>query len=476
MCAASSSGSDRKAGAALRRRGLRHFTLAVLLVGVLAAGCAQPDRTESVTGDWHGTIEAPGAPVEIGVNFAADGTATLFIPQQGIADVGLGEVNTDHDGISFVVPGLPGDPTFRGSYDRGSGRITGDFTQAGQTFPLVLRRGKVDGSARPQEPKPPFPYTAEEVAYRNGDITIAGTLTEPPGEGPFPAIVMITGSGRQDRNEEIVGHKPFLLLADTLTRAGYAVLRTDDRGVGGTTGVLDTATYSDLAADIAAGVGFLRARPSIDPARIGLFGHSEGGFLAPLVAARPDSGVAFAILMAGPGVPGADVLVEQARTITTSEGASPDQVDTAARQTSELVAALQVGDLAGAKALARQHNESTPPEERVPDDQVDAAITPYFAALAAYDPAPALTGLRIPVLALFGGTDVQVPPAQSAQPMREHLAAGPDATVHVFAGINHLMQPSDTGRPSEYASIETTIAPEVLDYVLDWLRPRFPTT
>ncbi|WP_431958083.1 alpha/beta hydrolase family protein [Nocardia lijiangensis] len=451
--------------------------LAVILVVVaaLVASCTEESNPpEPTTGDWHGAIEIPGQPLDIGVTFAGDGTATIDIPLQGVQDEPLKDVKSDRGGVAFAIPNIPGDPAFKGSYDAGSDRITGDFTQFGQPFPLTLERGAVAQLARPQEPKPPFPYRSEDVSYPSGDITIAGTLTEPEGAGPFPAVLLVTGSGPQDRNEELMGHKPFLLLADTLTRAGYAVLRTDDRGVGGTGGKLDVANYTDLSDDVAAGVRFLRARPDIDPARVGLLGHSEGGYLAPMVAARPDSGVAFVILMAGPTVPGGEVLIEQTRALLAANGASPEEIDKQVRDTTEMVALLKAGDLAGAKDLAKRNNAELPEDQRLPDDQVGAEITPYFAALVAHDPAPALSALRIPVLAFFGDKDLQVLATQNEPPARTLLAGDPDATVHVFPGLNHLMQPTQTGLPSEYTAIETTIDPQVLTYVTDWLTQRFP--
>ncbi|MEU7628888.1 alpha/beta fold hydrolase [Nocardia sp. NPDC049220] len=456
----------------------RLIACALFVIAALLVGCsdADPNPPEPTTGDWHGGIEIPGQALQIGVSFSGEGTATIDIPAQKVAGAQLKDVTSNRNEVSFVVADTPGNPTFRGKYDSGSDKISGDFTQAGQSFPLVLERGKIATLARPQEPKPPFPYKSEDVSYRNDEITIAGTLTEPQGRGPFPAIVLISGSGAQDRNEEILGHKPFLLLADTFTRAGYAVLRSDDRGIGGTGGSLDEVSYADLSGDAAAGVRYLRSRPDIDPARVGLFGHSEGGYLAPLVASGPDSGVGFVVLMAGPAVAGSDVLVEQTRLLATVNGASAYEVDTQVRQTTELVALLKAGDLAGAKELARKQNEALPADQRLPADQAGAQITPYLSALVAYDPAPALSALRVPVLAFFGDKDLQVPAVQSEQPMRDHLAADPDAIVHVFPGLNHLMQPAETGRPSEYGSSETTIAPEVLGYVTGWLQQRVPTT
>ncbi|MET9491487.1 alpha/beta fold hydrolase [Nocardia sp. NPDC006630] len=457
-------------------RVLRSLSLGLFVVVVLAmAGCSstQPAQTY-VTGDWHGNIEVPGQPLAIGVNFTTDGKGSIEIPAQNVSHKQLSAVRNDVDQVEFSIPEFPGQPAFKGKYDKASDSIKGDFTQSGKTLPLTLTRGQVAGVARPQEPKPPWPYKSEDVSYRSGSITIAGTLTEPQTGGPHPAMLLITGSGAQDRNEEILGHKPFLLWADTLTRAGYAVLRTDDRGVGGTGGDLAAASYQDLTDDIGAGVAFLHGRADIDGTRIGLLGHSEGGYLAPLYASRPDSGVAFAILQAGPAVSGADVLLEQNRLILTASGASPEAVAAQVGYISGLTSIIRNGDLGAAKIYAQQHNDSLPADQRASGETIDTLVTPYMAALINYDPAPALSALRVPVLAMYGTKDLQVPAAQSEGPMRSLLAADPDATVQVFDGLNHLMQPANTGLPSEYATIETTIDPQVLSYVTAWLTKRFP--
>ncbi|MGX1807812.1 alpha/beta hydrolase family protein [Nocardia sp. NPDC055321] len=342
---------------------------------------------------------------------------------------------------------------------------TGDSGQGPGTTP-----------ARSQEPKPPWPYRSEEVTYRSDAITVAGTLTLPRDGGPHPAVLLITGSGPQNRDEELLGHKPFLVIADALTRAGYAVLRVDDRGVGGTGGDLNESGYPDLADDVVAGLTYLRTRADIDGARLGLLGHSEGGYLAPLVAARPDSGVAFTITLAGPAVPGADVVLEQTRLIMAAEGAPPERIDAEIATLTTLNDLLRSGDLDAARRYARERNDALPADQRATPQDIDAQLSPYFAALVAYDPAPALAALRTPVLALFGGRDLQVPPAQSEPPMRALLTANPDATVHTFPGLNHLMQPTETGLPSEYATTETTVDPRVLTYLTEWLATRFPVT
>ncbi|MBF6485844.1 alpha/beta hydrolase [Nocardia otitidiscaviarum] len=447
------------------------------IVALVAAGCGKDDATptpEQVSGDWHGSIELPGRQLAIGVNFANDGEATVDIPEQGVAAAPLTGVSADPDKVTFSIPDVPGDPKFEGTHNRDSDTIEGEFSQGGQQFPLRLTRGQVEGPARPQEPRAPFPYDTEEVSYPSGEITVAGTLTRPEGTGPFPTVVLITGSGPQDRDETLLGHKPFLLLADTLTRAGYAVLRTDDRGVGGTGGNLEHATYQELTDDIIAGMNYLRGRDDIDDRRIGLLGHSEGGYLAPLAAARPDSGVAFTILLAGPAVPGSEVLLEQNRLIMAAQGATPEEISEQIGFVSGLVAIVRTGDLEAARRYVLEHNESLPEDERSPEEAAAQMASPYMAALLNYDPAPALSALRVPTLAVYGGKDLQVPPAQSEGPMRNLLADNPDATVHTFDGLNHLLQPADKGTPDEYAAIETTMDPAVLDYLSKWLTERMP--
>jgi len=455
------------------RSGSLIVSLVAVLFAVMACSSGSDDEPETVAGHWHGSIEIPNAPLEVGIEFTGPDSGTIDIPTQSIRGFELGDVRTDPADVGFTMPGIPGDPVFKGALDRESGRITGDFTQMGQSISLSLAPGEIAEPGRPQEPRPPFPYRAEDVSFASGDITVAGTLTTPEGDGPFPAVVLITGSGAQNRDEELFGHKPFLLIADTLTRAGYAVLRTDDRGVGGTGGDLNVADYDILAGDATAGIGYLRSRPDIDPAKVGLFGHSEGGYLAPLVAARPDSNVAFAILMASPSVPGADVLIEQTRAILTQSGLPAEEIDKEVAATTVMAELLRAGDIEGAQA-AYQRRMADMPEEMREAAEASSPITPYYASFVAYDPAPALSASNIPVLAFYGDKDLQVLSTQNEPPARELLARNPDATVHVFAGLNHLMQPATTGALDEYHSIETTIDPQVLTFVTEWLTDRVP--
>ncbi|MBF6349036.1 alpha/beta hydrolase [Nocardia flavorosea] len=456
-----------------RGRGALPVVVVWSLVAMLA-GCGAEPADDRVAGRWHGAVEVPGAPLVVGVEFTGRHSGVIDIPARQVASHPLTDVVAEPDEVRFGIRDIPGDARFDGRLDESAGTIVGDFRRSGQTFGLTLNRAPVPPPARPQEPRPPYPYLLEEVSYQSGDITVAGTLTRPDTPVPVPAVVLVSGSGPQDRNAEIAGHRPFLLLADSLTRAGYAVLRTDDRGVGGTGGNLEQADYADLSADIEAGLGYLRGRPDIDPAGIGILGHSEGGYLAPLVAARPANGVAFVVLMAGPAITGTDIVFDQGTRAFEAAGATPEQVDDHRAFLTDWTAALRAGRLTKAARLCETYNRGLPAELRTASELLTTQNTPYMAALVSYDPAPALAALEMPVLALYGSKDAQVTEDPNVATMRALLAGNPDSEIRVFDGLNHLMQPAYTGLPSEYESIETTVDPVVLDAVTGWLGARIP--
>lgn len=454
----------------MSRSSPRIIVLALAVLALVLSACSQDDKKKpaaekpptaqqprGLDGDWAGVIEVPGAPVDVGLTFAGDG-ATITIPAQGLQDAELTGVRTTDTEVAFEAPQIAPDATFAGTYAAATDRITGKLTAAGQDLAVSLERGTVAPLERPQEPTEPPPYRSEDVSFEAGDVTIAGTLTMPEGDGPFPAVVLLTGAGAQDRDEQGFAHKPFLVLADALTRSGYAVLRTDDRGVGGTTGSDDDATYDDLVADALAMTDFLRERPEIAADRIGLLGHSQGGYLAPLAASRAPEKVAFTVLMAGPAQTGCEVLKYQARAqLELQQQGTPDKLEESDAANQRLCDLMAAGDLDGARAL-------------------DPTVTPTMAAQTTYDPEPALRALRVPTLAFFGSKDIQVPPSLNEPLMRRFLSDSPDATVHVFAGANHLMQPADSGTPDEYAQITTTIDPDVLAYVTTWLKEHVPSS
>ena len=279
--------------------------LAVL--GIAGAAVGQVD------GHWEGDIEVPGTPLHVKVDLLRDGETwrgTVDIPAQGAEDLPLFRIRVgDADGgaqrVEFAIRGVPGRPTFKGRTV--GGEIRGEFEQGGASFPFRLGREPV-ALPRPQEPKPPFPYTSEEVGFANGAVRLAGTLTVPAGEGPFPGVLLISGSGIQDRDQTLFGHKPFLVLADHLTRAGIAVLRVDDPGAGASTPHPRPPTMREFAADAGAGVDFLGADSRIRV--IGLIGHSEGGMIAPMLASGRDD-IGFIVLLAAPGVPGDELMRRQ---------------------------------------------------------------------------------------------------------------------------------------------------------------------
>ena len=292
------------------------------------APAGKPDDAAKPDEVWSGPIEVAGG-IELGITLnlfkQADGTlkATMDVPDQGAEGMKVDSVAIDGDSFAFEVKPIKG--AFAGKLNKEKTEAKGQWTQLGRGMPLTLKKGaKAAGpKKRSQALKGPFPYREVAVEYPNNaakGVTLAATLTEPKGDGPFPAVVLISGSGPQDRDETLLGHKPFLVLADYLTRRGIAVLRFDDRGTGASTGDHGAATSEDFATDAAAGVEFLKGRKEIDPKQIGLMGHSEGGLIAPMVAAEHPDDIAFVVLLAGPGVPGDEIMTEQSALIQKAMG------------------------------------------------------------------------------------------------------------------------------------------------------------
>jgi len=433
---------------------------------------------DPLVGSWEGLGDF-GA-VELRIRFhvgtKSDGSlgASLVSPDQSAALVPVAKVTAGEDGgVRFDVPAIGAH--YEGQLESAEDRIEGALHQGGGVFPLVLERiDRVPVLRRPQTPEPPFPYRVEEVRYPNpkaGNL-LAGTLTLPEGDGPFPAVLLITGSGAQDRNEEIFGHKPFLVIADHLTRAGIAVLRVDDRGIGGSTGDFRGATSADFATDVAAGVEFLKGRAEVRSDRIGLLGHSEGGLIAPLVAAERDD-VAFLVLLAGPGQRGDALLLLQMDLLARAAG-----LDEAARAENRAVQeelfALVLAEKDPTRLRTALLELLEPSLGDAAAGQLETLLSPWYRFFLAYDPAPALKRVRCPVLALNGSKDLQVAAEENLSAIRAALEAGgnPDVTCTAYPGLNHLFQPCDTGAVTEYGQIETTIASEVLADLTAWVRER----
>lgn len=344
---------------------------------------------------------------------------------------------------------------------------------------------------RPQEPVKPYPYVEEEVSYESrkpSRARFAGTLTRPGGSGPFAAVLLITGSGPQNRNEELMGHKPFLVLADDLTRRGLAVLRVDDRGVGGSTGDTTLTTMRDYVQDALAGVAYLKSRPDIDRRWIGLIGHSEGGMIAPAAAAQSDD-VAFIVMIAGPGVRGADILTKQNELIATVSRLPESVVEfnvglvgqlneLILHETDNLQAADRIEELLQAKSADIEAMDVSPDEKLLMSNTIKATraqlkglLSPWMRYFLGYDPLPALKRVHCPVLAVNGSLDMQVPADQNLPPIEAALEQGATSDYQVLrlAGLNHVLQTAVTGSPAEYGSIEETISPSALQVIGEWV-------
>jgi dipeptidyl aminopeptidase/acylaminoacyl peptidase len=336
----------------------------------------------------------------------------------------------------------------------------------------------------------PLPYNSEEVTFTNGDIKLAGTLTIPKTEGKHPAVVMITGSGPQNRDEELFGFKPFKIIADYLTKNGIAVLRCDDRGVGGSTGEsVSHYTSEDFAGDVLEAVKFLKTRSDINPKQIGLMGHSEGGIIAPMVASKSDD-IAFIVLMAGTGVKGADLIKKQSELIMKAENASEEEIKANNKiieklnkivingNMEELRSTFEEAEAKGYNDLTDEEKSSIKDKDEYIKTNVDRDLKRYgntwFKFFMTYDPAPALEKVKCPVLMLFGELDLQVPPSQNREPMENALKNGgnKDYKVVVFPKANHMFITANTGSPSEYASLPKEFVPGFLDTVKDWITER----
>ena len=437
---------------------------------------SKPAPPSDIDGTWLGTIDMGGVKLRIVFHIVntQDGlTATADSPDQGAKGMPVNSVTRSGDKLKLEMKQLGA--AFEGKISPDRTAIDGTFSQGGGQIPLVLKATKETAAVvepkRPQNPAKPYPYREEEVAYRNesADLKLAATLTLPQGKGPFPAVVLITGSGPQDRDESLLGHRPFLVLADHLTRQGIAVLRADDRGVAKSGGNFAIATSADFATDAEAGIAYLRTLPEVDGRKLGLVGHSEGGLIAPMIAARNPS-VAFIVMMAGTGVRGADVLPAQVIAITEASGASHEKAVTEGAHQREILTLLEQG--ASEEVLVKKLGEWS---SKASEDQLKAQLkplqSPWFRYFLTHDPAADLQKVKCPVLAINGEKDMQVLPDQNLPAIRKALTAGGNRHFEVeqLPGLNHLFQTAKTGAPGEYAQIEETISPAALNRMSAWI-------
>jgi pimeloyl-ACP methyl ester carboxylesterase len=445
------------------------------------AGAKNPaDAVSAAEGIWQGALQANGMRLRLQLHVThADQdqlVAALDSPDQGVSGLPATEVSQKHAAFHFEIPEVGG--VYDGTLNAAKTAIAGSWTQNEVTQTLEFKRAdKLLELLRPQTPAKPYPYREEEVLFPNvgAKISLAGTLTIPSGSGPFPVAVLLTGSGPYDRDETLLGHHPFLILADHLTRKGIAVLRYDKRGIGKSTGDYSKATTEDFASDCDSALAYLRNRKELDPKRIGLIGHSEGGIIAPIVAARSKD-VAWIVLLAGPGLKGEDLLLLQSESILKVSGANDAQIASTLhfnKQTYALV--RQVRNRAELESKLKELVQSSSENSALPPSALQAQLgmlaSPWFRYFLDYDPVPALQKTLCPVLALDGEKDLQVLPKENLAAIQKALkdAGNSDFQATELPGLNHLFQHAPTGSPTEYGVVLETMAPEALNAVSGWV-------
>lgn len=450
-------------------------TFSILIIALFSLNSMQ---AQNITGQWYGAIKVQGIQLRIvfHINKTDTGyTSTLDSPDQNAKDIPVTNTTFQNSKLTLKITNL----RFEYKGELQGNIIVGSLTQNGQTFPLDLSRTPIEKPAviRPQEPKKPFPYSSEDITFQNKteDISLAGTLTLPEKSGKFAAVILISGSGPQNRDEEIFGHKPFLVLSDYFTKNGIAVLRFDDRGVGQSTGDFKTATTFDFATDVESAIAYLKTRKDIDTKKIGLIGHSEGGEIAPIVAAKSKD-VAFIVMLAGPGIRGDQLMLQQKELIERAMHIDEQQIADGQKIFSGAYNIILRSDSTEhslknkiniylKQAIGNEANE----------EQINAItnqiVNPWMITFLKFNPESTLEKVKCPVLAIGGAKDLQVPPKENLEAIKVALEKGGNkmVTTKIFPDLNHLFQNCTTGLPSEYSAIEETFSPVALDEITKWI-------
>lgn len=455
------------------------------LILLIISGSSFSMKAQDITGKWNGALAIQQTQLRLVFNITEteDGfSSTMDSPDQGATDIPVTNTTFEYPKIIFKVSNLKIEYIGELKDDE----IVGVFKQGGFEFPLNLSRDAFEKQIidRPQEPTKPFPYISEEVSFQNieASIALAGTLTLPKNISDFPVVILISGSGPQNRNEELLGHKPFLVIADYLTKNGIGVLRYDDRGVGQSEGDFGTATSADFAKDVESAINYLKTRKDINPNKIGLIGHSEGGIIASIVAAETKD-VNFMISLAGPGISGYDIVLLQTELINKANGTKESKLQ---RELAFLKNSLDMvvlgSDLNEIKAALTDTilQQISTQSEFIPEGMtaenvnkfVETFTTPWFQYFLKFDPSTSFSKVTCPVLALNGEKDLQVPPKENLSAIKNALAKAGNKhiTIKEFPNLNHLFQEAQTGSPTEYATIEQTFSPLVLEEITTWIK------
>jgi hypothetical protein len=466
------------------------FVFSILFLAPDARAQREIKQAErDMTGIWTGTLVAPGQelPLYFHLEKQPDKSylATMDSPAQNAFGVPVDSAWFENDSLVLVMPPL--DAVYNGRWRPVEKKFIGVWTQGGMAFELNLEEtDEVPRAPRPQEPTPPYPYAVEEVVFENKEdgVELAGTLVLPDTTGAHPVAILLTGSGGQDRDESIAGHKPFLVIADHLARNGIGTLRFDDRGVGGSTGLQYNTTIDDYAGDALAGVEFLKTKSGVDVEKIGLIGHSEGGWAASRAAARSDD-VEFVVLLAAPAVGAEQVLLTQVERMGALNELTAEQIQGNLEFQKGVHALIRAeSDPAKLQPKLEQYYRdyiATLSEERVAKiGDVDRFVmreaynlsSPWFMEFLEYDPVETYRKLDVPVLAILGGKDIQVEIEENAAAYEKAFAGKNDARVERFASVNHLLQTAETGAMSEYGTITETVNPKILGLVAKWIGER----
>lgn len=442
--------------------------------------------SQDITGKWFGKISIMGTELHFSFDFSSSNSTysgTMDIPQQNAKGIPLSSVTFEDKTLVFKFEQAKF--SYSGKLND-SNDFEGIFSQNGQNLPLNLSRNQTEIKKvkRSQEPKPPFDYEIEEVTFVNqkDKITLGGTFTSPKSDN-FPVVILISGSGQQDRNSEILGHKPFWVIADYLTKNGIGVLRVDDRGIGQSGGDFNTSTSFDFATDVESAIAFIKTKKGVNHKKIGLIGHSEGGMIAPIVASK-DKNINFIVLLAGPGIPCDELLIEQTYLIAKVSGASENEI-AETQKTNKQIYDLVKSDKSNEEIKSGLENIFTnlfkndpsfinlneTEKNQLINQQIESVSYPWFKNFLRFKPEEYLKKVKCPVLVLNGENDLQVPPKSNMLGIKNALDKGGNkkVTLKEYPKLNHLFQESVTGSTDEYGAIEQTFSPTVLTDIKDWI-------
>lgn len=442
---------------------------------------------QEIVGQWHGLLKVQGTQLRLVFNVVKTDTgysATMDSPDQGVKNIPC--TKTIFENQKLLIELISAKIEYTAELK--NSELKGVYKQRGTEFPLDLSRKVLEPETkkRPQEPIKPYPYYEEEVSFQNQieGIKLAGTLTLPSKIGKYPVVVLITGSGKQNRDAEIHGHKPFLVISDYLTRNGIGVLRYDDRGADKSEGNFNIATSADFAKDVESAVNYLKTRDDVNLQKIGLVGHSEGGLIAPMVAAKSKD-IAFIVLLAGTGIPGDQLLLKQIELVSRANGVPAKDIETTKKANTDIFkmvveskndAKLKIDLEKYFRVAFKKDSTAKLPDGVSIDDYIKMQITqiarPWIQYFFRYDPSISLEKVKCPVLALNGVKDLQVPAKENLEAIKTALQKGgnKNVTIKEFANLNHLFQECKTGSPSEYATIEQTFSPLVLEEITAWIK------